>query len=123
MKYHCKYRLCAGCVATQLAVTGVPLSPFDIASLYTIRKDGWREPLFLTSFLNTITLYVYLDISALKGAILFVICVLHAICLLGEDTDQELALLVRLECGRHDEIMAGRQLEAAAHLHNEETNK
>ena len=36
--------------------------------------------------------------------------------LLGEDTQHEAALAVRLEGGRDDDVFAGRELEAVAHL-------
>ena len=36
--------------------------------------------------------------------------------LLGEDTQHEAALAVRLKGGRDDDVFAGRELEAVAHL-------
>jgi len=36
--------------------------------------------------------------------------------LLGEDADAEVSVLVRLEGGRDDQVLARRQAEAAAHL-------
>lgn len=42
--------------------------------------------------------------------------VLHVVAFLREDSEQELSLLVRLECGRHDAVDTGRQVEPATHF-------
>lgn len=45
-----------------------------------------------------------------------IVCILHVIFVLREDSDQELGLFIRFKSGRDDQVVARRQLEAAAHL-------
>ena len=51
----------------------------------------------------------------LTGAHILIV-LLHVVPLLGEDADEELALLVGLEGARNDAVGARRQLEATRHL-------
>lgn len=49
-----------------------------------------------------------------------VVCILHVVFVLREDSDQELSFFVGLKGGWYNQIVTGWQLEATAHLHKKE---